>query len=105
MSGVCFQNMSKTIHDDVYGLLLEWLKTERARRNAETDGEFTMRALAPRVSRLLERPGLSSSWVAKIEQKDRRLDILEYAAYCTALGIDPYEGLRRVLEHFPVVKD
>ena len=93
--------MSKTIYDDVYGSLLAWLKSERIRRNAETDGEFTMRALAPRVSRLLRRPGLSSSWVAKVEQKDRRLDVLEYAAYCVALGIDPYEGLRRVLERLP----
>ncbi len=26
--------------------------------------------------------------MAKIEQKDRRIDLLEYAAYCIALGIE-----------------
>jgi len=50
--------------------------------------------------RLLGRPKLKFSWVAKVEQKDRRIDLLEYAAYCIALGIDPHEGLRRVAEHF-----
>jgi hypothetical protein len=92
--------MSKTIHDDAYGQLLAWLKDERERRNRETGGGFTMRALAPHLARLLGRPGLKFSWVAKIEQRDRRIDLLEYAAYCIALGIDPHEGLQRVVEHF-----
>ncbi len=89
--------MSKTIHDAAYGELLAWLKAERERRNAETGGQCTMRAVAPRLSRLLGRPGLKFTWVAKIEQKDRRIDLLEYAAYCVALGIDPHEGLDRLL--------
>jgi len=89
--------MSKTIHDDAYGELLAWLKAERARRNEETDGKCTMRALAPRLARLLGRPKIKFSWVAKIEQKDRRIDLLEYAAYCVALGIDPHAGLDRLL--------
>jgi len=93
-------DVSKTIHDDAYGELLSWLKAERVRRNAETGGTCTMRALAPRLARLLGRPNIKFSWVAKIEQKDRRIDLLEYAAYCVALGVDPYEGLRRVVGHF-----
>ncbi len=92
--------MSKTIHDDAYGVLLAWLKAERERRNAETGGRYTMRALAPRLAKLLGRPKIKFSWVAKIEQKDRRIDLLDYAAYCVALGIDPHEGLRRVAERF-----
>lgn len=90
--------MSKTIHDAAYGELLSWLKNERARRNEETGGKCTMRALAPCLARLLGRPKIKFSWVAKVEQKDRRIDLLEYAAYCIALGLDPYEGLRRVVE-------
>ena len=66
--------MSKTIHDAVYGEFLAWLKAERARRNAETGGKCTMRALVPRLARLLGRPNIKFSWVAKIEQKDRRID-------------------------------
>jgi transcriptional regulator with XRE-family HTH domain len=93
--------MSKTIHDDAYGQLLGWLKTERARRNREAGG-FTMRALAPHLARLLGRPGLKFSWVAKVEQRDRRIDLLEYVAFCIALGVDPHEGLRLVVEHLSV---
>ncbi|MFA6633258.1 MAG: hypothetical protein WCU90_13235 [Kiritimatiellia bacterium] len=48
--------MSKTIRDDAYGELLLWLRVERMRRNAETGGKCTMRALAPRLTRLLGRP-------------------------------------------------
>lgn len=54
--------MSKTIHDDAYGELLAWLKAERERRNDETGGKCTMRALAPRLARLLGRPKIKFSW-------------------------------------------
>ncbi len=95
--GRMLPHMGKTIHDDAYGQLLAWLRAERRRRNLENGG-CTMRALAPRLARLLGRPGLKFSWVAKVEQRDRRIDLLEYVAYCIALGADPHEGLQRLVE-------
>ncbi len=35
--------------------------------------------------------GKQPSWIAKIEGRERRLDVIEYIAICRALGID--EGL------------
>ena len=45
-----------------------------------------MRALAER----LERP---HSFVQKIEQGERRLDVIEYIAYCRALDVLPEHGI------------
>ena len=92
--------MRKTIHDAAYDELLEWLKAIRAQRKREAKGACTMRALVPRVMRLLGRPQMKFSWIAKIEQKERRLDILEYVAYCLSLGIDPHKGVQIIIDHF-----
>ena len=62
-----------------------------------TDASEAMLALVPRLARLLGRPKIKFSWAAKILQKDRRIDLLEYAAYCVALGIDPHAGPDRLL--------
>jgi transcriptional regulator with XRE-family HTH domain len=40
-----------------------------------------------------EKLGVIHSWIGKIEQGERRLDIVEYLRICDALGIDPHEGL------------
>lgn len=37
--------------------------------------------------------GVIHSWVGKIEQGERRLDLIEYIRLCKVLGIDPHEGL------------
>ncbi len=42
---------------------------------------------------------VSHSWVGKVEQGERRLDIIEYVRLCNALGIDPHEGLSFVLNY------
>ena len=34
------------------------------------------------------------SFVQKVESMERRLDVFEYHQYCTALGLDPADGLR-----------
>lgn len=36
------------------------------------------------------------SWVGKIEQGERRLDIVEYLRICRALGIDPHKGIDQI---------
>jgi hypothetical protein len=38
----------------------------------------------------LEKP---SSFVAKVEQCDHRLDVVEYVSYCSALEASAFEGL------------
>jgi transcriptional regulator with XRE-family HTH domain len=45
-----------------------------------------MRTLATRLK-------VSHSWVAKTENGERRLDLLEYINLCMAIGLDPHTGL------------
>ncbi len=72
--------MQKTIHTPEYSKLLDWLRTRRKQK------KMTMRELG-------EKLGVIHSWVGKIEQGERRLDLVEYLRICTALEIDPHEGL------------
>ena len=41
------------------------------------------------------------SFIYKVEQGERRLDVIEYIWYCTALGVDPHAGLDAVLKNLP----
>lgn len=43
---------------------------------------------------LTEKLTVLHSYVGKIEQWERRLDVLEYIEYCKALGVDPVDGLK-----------
>ena len=36
------------------------------------------------------------SWVAKVEQLERRLDVLEYVRLCHGIGVDPNKGLAKI---------
>ena len=63
-----------------------WLRNERLRLG------LTMRELALR----LDRP---HSFVQRVEEGDRRLDVVEFVWYCQALGIDPLLGLELILGH------
>jgi transcriptional regulator with XRE-family HTH domain len=72
--------MRKTITNAKYLRLLDWLKKARIERG------MTIRDLGER----LKRP---SSYVTKVEQAERRLDIYEYVVYCEALGVDPHAGI------------
>ena len=63
-----------------YQKLIKWLKASREEK------ELSMRDLAKRLD-------VSHSWVGKIEQGERRLDVLEYMKLCKALGIDACKGL------------
>lgn len=75
--------MFKSLYSNKYALLTSWLKQQR-----EAKG-LSMRDLAP----LLDVP---HSFIGKVEQGERRLDIVEYIQYCEALEADPLEGLRLV---------
>ena len=68
--------------------LRNWLKQERESRN------FSMRALAERMDK-------PHSFIQKVEQGERRLDVVEYIWYCHTLGIDPRIGLGLIENEIP----
>lgn len=73
--------MKKTIHSSAYKTLREWLVQKRHAR------QLTQRQLGLLL-------GVPHSWVGKVEQGERRLDLLEYVEVCKALEVDPIEGLQ-----------
>ena len=77
--------MTKSIHTDEMIALRNWLKNQRKAQ------KITMRTLAERM----ERP---HSFVQRVEEGDRRLDLVEYVWYCSALGINPQTGLDLVIK-------
>ena len=77
--------MTKSIHTNEMIALREWLKCQRKVQN------LTMRNLAQRMAR-------PHSFVQRVEEGDRRLDLVEYAQYCIALEIDPRTGFELVLK-------
>jgi len=73
--------MYKTLHSPENKKLISWLKSQR-----EGQG-LSMRELADKL-------GVPHSFVGKIEQGERRLDVVEFLQYCKVLGISPLEGLK-----------
>lgn len=82
--------MTRSINTNEMLALQGWLKSQRKSQN------LTMQSLATRMAR-------PNSFIAKVEQGERRLDVVEYVWYCTALGVDPYAGIAVVLKNTPVV--
>lgn len=83
---MCQQNeyMRKTITTNEYSHLIGWLKARRQSLG------WSMRELA-------EKLGEPHSFVQRIEDLERRLDVYEYTLYCNTLGLSPQEGLRYLL--------
>lgn len=75
--------MQKTIYSPEYSKLLKWLCSQRHEKG------LTMRELGKKLH-------IHHSWVGKIEQGERRLDIMEYLRVCQALEIDPHEGINLI---------
>ncbi len=75
--------MQKSIYSKEYQELLTWLKKKRQAKG------LSMRKLAERLE-------CSHSFICKTEQGERRLDVIEYVRYCSALGIDPVEGINLI---------
>lgn len=65
--------MEKSVHTSEYRALRAELR--KLRQNAG----FSQRALAPRLS-------VPHSWVAKIENGERRIDLIEFCWFATACG-------------------
>lgn len=76
--------MTYSINSKEMTVLLAWLKESR-----ESKG-LTMRDLSLRLSK-------PHSYVQKVEQGERRLDVVEFVWYCQALGINPVQGIKLLL--------
>ena len=72
--------MIKSIHSKQYQMLISWLKDARKAQG------LTMRDLAKKLE-------VPHSFVGKVEQCERRIDVIEYMAYCRALGLSPIDGI------------
>jgi len=75
--------MEKTIYSTTYRTLILWLKECR-----EAKG-LTMRELAQQLE-------VAHSWVGKVEQMERRLDVFEYVRLCECLDVNPALGLKKL---------
>ena len=75
--------MEKTIHSRAYKELITWLKECREKKG------LSMRDLAAEL-------GVSHSWVGKVEQMERRLDVYEYVELCKCLGVNPSKGIDKL---------
>lgn len=76
--------MTKSIHTAQMMSLRTWLYHERKAQN------LSMRTLAQRLGR-------PHSFVQRVENGDRRLDMVEFVQYCQALNVDPRVGLELIL--------
>jgi transcriptional regulator with XRE-family HTH domain len=76
--------MIKTIHSTQYQLLVNWLKENRQAQ------ELTMRDLAKKLN-------MPHSFIGKVEQCERKLDVIEFINYCQALNLSPIEGIQLIL--------
>lgn len=76
----------KTIYQDRYGLLIAELV--RVRKNKG----LTQAQLAEKLNK-------PQSYVAKIEAKDRKLDVLEFVVLCEILEVSPCDVLTVILNN------
>ena len=80
--------MPKSVFTDAYASFLERLIAARKERGV------TQAVLAARL-------GKPQSFVTKVEQGSRRLDVVEFYAVAKALGVDPGEFYAGIVGHFP----
>lgn len=84
--------MTASINTPEMQALTKWLKQMREEQ------QLTMRALAERMDK-------PHSYVQKVEQGERRLDVVEYVWYCRILGITPEVGLEQIRQAIPASKN
>lgn len=75
--------MTSSINTKEMLTLCAWLRAMRKEK------DLSMRGLAER----LDKP---HTYVHKVEQGERRLDVVEYVWYCQALGCDPMVGIKLI---------
>jgi transcriptional regulator with XRE-family HTH domain len=79
--------MEKSTYSPEYKALRSELRVRR-----ENAG-LSQRQLAARLK-------VPHSWVAKIESGERRIDLVEFAWFISACGIDPISVCERLMEDF-----
>ena len=84
--------MTASINTKEMQALTNWLK------QARQDQNFSMRALAERMDK-------PHSFIQKVEQGERRLDVVEYVWYCRKLGVNPQDGLLLIEQVLLASKD
>jgi len=75
----------KSVHSTQNKALTEFLKRRRL------EAGLTMRVVG-------EMLGAPHSMVGKIENQQRRLDVVELVRYCKVIGVDPHEALKVAME-------
>ncbi len=75
--------MKKSIYSSKQGKLITWLKEQRLSQG------LSMRQLAEKLD-------CPHSFIGKVEQGERRLDVIEFVEYCENLHIDPADGLKLI---------
>lgn len=75
--------MFKSLNSPQNLKLIAWLKQQRSEQG------LTMRDLAERLE-------VPHSFVGKVEQGERRLDVVEYIQYCEALNVSPLSGIKHI---------
>ena len=75
--------MFKSLNSPENQRLISWLKQQRGAQG------LSMRALAQRLD-------THHSFVGKVEQGERRLDVIEFLQYCEALDASPIAAIRYV---------
>jgi transcriptional regulator with XRE-family HTH domain len=66
--------MEKTIHSQAYSIVLRLLRRQREHAN------LTQSELASKLDE-------TQSFVSKVERGERRLDVIELRAFCSAMGV------------------
>lgn len=77
--------MKPSSYSPHYDQLRAWMKQKR-----EESG-LSLRAVGEMVGR-------HHSVVGKLEQDRRKIEMLEFVAYCQAIGADPHEGLDIIIQ-------
>lgn len=80
--------MPKSVHTDAYASVVEYLVALRSKRGVHQ-------------SELARRLGKSQQFVSKVENKLRRLDVVEFYAYVRALGADPEQAAVELIRALP----
>lgn len=77
--------MSRSTHNYDYQALLSLLRELRGRAG------FTQVALAASL-------GSTQTFISKVERGERRIDVVEFAEICDALGVEPAVAFKELLD-------
>lgn len=80
------ETMKRSLYSQKYEILRRWLKEERLKQKGLS------------IRKLAEALDIHHSIVGKIEQGERKLDVIEFVEYCDVLGVDPKKGIELIRE-------